>query len=98
MKSSNPQFKYLCKVNLTSVFEDASEAIKLDDNNCDILDAEFPLETALISQLIELTVTEIKKALYDPEDIENNANDDLSNLVNFIRRNMKSNLQKQIES
>ena len=98
LKSSNPQFKYLCKVNLTSIFEDASEAIKLDDNNCDILDAEFPLETALISQLIELTVTEIKKALYNPEDIENNANDDLSNLVNFIRRNMKSNLQKQIES
>ena len=79
------------------IIDNFERAIKLDDNNCDILDAEFPLETALISQLIELTVTEIKKALYDPEDIENNANDDLSNLVAFIRNNMKSNLQKQIE-
>lgn len=101
-KSSNPQFKYLESVKFTAIFEDATKASELScdkDNteSCDILDTEFPLETALVPQLIELTVTEIKKALYDPEDIENNANDDLANLINFIRRNMKSNLQKQIE-
>lgn len=101
-KSSNPQFKYLESVKFTAIFEDATKASELSCDKdsielCDILDTEFPLETALVPQLIELTVTEIKKALYDPEDIENNANDDLANLINFIRRNMKSNLQKQIE-
>lgn len=101
-KSSNPQFKYLESVKFTAIFEDATKASELScdkdsTESCDILDTEFPLETALVPQLIELTVTEIKKALYDPEDIENNANDDLANLINFIRRNMKSNLQKQIE-
>lgn len=101
-KSSNPQFKYLESVKFTAIFEDAAKASELScdkdsTESCDILDTEFPLEAALVPQLIELTVTEIKKALYDPEDIENNANDDLANLINFIRRNMKSNLQKQIE-
>ena len=101
-KSSNPQFKYLESIKFTAIFEDATKASELScdkdsTESCDILDTEFPLETALVPQLIELTVTEIKKALYDPEDIENNANDDLANLINFIRRNMKSNLQKQIE-
>ena len=36
--------------------------------------------------------------LLEPQDKDNNAADDLSNLMAFIRNNMKSNLQKQIES
>ena len=31
------------------------------------------------------------------ENKNNNSNDDLANLINFIRRNTKSSLQKQIE-
>ena len=35
--------------------------------------------------------------LYKPEDTENNASDDMSSMVAFIRKYMKSDLQKQIE-
>ena len=99
-KSSNPQHLYLDKVNLRGVFEDPIEASKLDcnnTNNCDILDIELPLEDSLVSKLIEITIQFLTSGLYKPEDTENNAKDDLSTMMSFIRNNMKSNLQKQIE-
>ena len=55
------------------------------------------MEEALIPQLIETVVKFMTSGLYKPEDVENNANDDLSTMMSFIRNNMKSNLQKQIE-
>ena len=64
----------------------------------DVMDKIFPLEEALVPTLIELIVNEIKKATYSPEDPANNAEDDMADMISFIRRNMKSNLQKQIES
>lgn len=99
-KSSNPQFLHLEKVKFTAIFEDAVKASELEcgtEEVCDILDKEFPIEESLVQQLIGLVVKELKSAEYSPEDSENNAMDDLSNLINFIRRNAKSNLQKQIE-
>ena len=36
--------------------------------------------------------------LYKPADNINNAQDDLASLMQFIRNNTKSNLQRQIES
>ena len=93
---------YLEKVKLTGVFEDAEKAAELECNEngttCDIMDSKFPLEEALISQLIETVVNVLSNAIYKPEDSNNNSSDDLSNLTAFIRNNMKSNLQKQIES
>ena len=59
---------------------------------------KFPLEDAIIPPLINLVVKELSEAIYKPEDSENNAMDDLANLANYIARNAKSNLQKQIES
>ena len=100
-KSFNPQYLYLEKVKLTGVFEDAEKAAELECNEngttCDIMDSKFPLEEALISQLIETVVNVLSNAIYKPEDSTNSASDDLSNLTAFIRNNMKSNLQKQIE-
>lgn len=98
-KSSNPQYKALEKVNIRGVFEDPLEASKLscDSSYCDILDMEMPLEDDLVSKLIEVTIQFLTSGLYKPEDTENNANDDLSTMMSFIRNNMKSNLQKQIE-
>ena len=58
---------------------------------------EIPLEDDLVSKLIEVTIQFLTSGLYKPEDTENNANDDLSTMMSFIRNNMKSNLQKQIE-
>ena len=101
-KSSNPQFLYLEKVRMTGIFEDPDKAAELecDDNNnqqCDVLDREFPLEEGLVASVIELVIKYLSGAVYRPKDQENDANDDLSDLVAFIRRNMKSEFQKSIE-
>lgn len=96
-KSSNPQFLYLEKVRMTSVFEDPEKASELecdsDTSQCDVLDKDFPLEEGLVSSVIELVVKYLSGAIYKPKDQENNANDDLSDLAAFIRRNMKNNFQ-----
>lgn len=101
-KSSNPQFLYLKKVRMTGIFEDPDKAAELecDSNNnleCDVLDREFPLEEGLVASVIELVIKYLSGAVYRPKDQENDANDDLSDLVAFIRRNMKSEFQKSIE-
>ena len=86
-KSFNPQFLYLEKVRMTGIFEDTLAASELqcpDENGdivCDVLDREFPIENALIPQLIQLVVEELTKAEYKPEDKENNSDDDLSEVV-----------------
>lgn len=99
-KSSNPQFLHLEKVKFSAIFEDPEEAIKLScegDTTCDILDAEFPIEDSWVNQLIQLVVQELRGPEYAPEEDSNNADDDLSDMMSAIRRNMKSNAQKQIE-
>ena len=101
-KSWNPQFLYLEKVKFTAIFEDANEVSNLtcdgdEGTTCDLMDRIFPIEEALVPSLIELVVNELKKAEYSPEDDANNASDDLSDLISYIRRNMKSGIQKQIE-
>lgn len=101
-KSSNPQFLYLEKVRMTGIFEDPDKAAELECNSnnnleCDVLDREFPLEEGLVASVIELVIKYLSGAVYRPKDQENDANDDLSDLVAFIRRNMKSEFQKSIE-
>ena len=101
-KSSNPQFLYLEKVRMTGIFEDPEKASELECDSdgtkpCDVLDREFPLEEGLTSTVIELVVKYLSGAVYRPKDSSNDANDDMSDLVAFMRRNMKSNFQKQIE-
>lgn len=100
-KSFNPQFLYLEKVKMSAIFEDIEKASELECNekeqNCDLMDREFPIEDALVPPIIELVLKELLGASYRPEDTENNANDDLADLASFIRRNSKSNLAKQLE-
>lgn len=99
-KSSNPQFLYLEKVKMTGVFEDPERASELsceDNKACDILDREFPLEEGLTTTVIELTVKYLSGAIYRGKDGENNAKDDLADIAYFIRKNMKSGFQKQLE-
>lgn len=102
LKSFNPQYLYLEKIRLTGIFEDPDKAVqcqcdKTKGASCDILDRAFPLEEALVPQLVQLIVKELSGAIYKPKDPENNATDDLSQLATFLRNNLKSNLQKQIE-
>ena len=86
-KSFNPQFLYLEKIRMTGIFEDTLAASELqcpDENGdtvCDVLDREFPIESALVPPLIQLVVEELTKAEYKPEDKENNSDDDLSNVT-----------------
>lgn len=100
-KSSNPQYLHLENVRMTGIFEDIDEVEELScdkESSCDILDRKFPIEEALIPQLIDTVVKFITSGLYKPEDDDNNAKDDLATLMQFLRNNMKSNLQKQIEN
>ena len=103
IKADGPQFSYLKHLRMNAIFEDFDEAASLlcdsegEDQSCDPLDANFPIRDYLVPTLIEMTVKELLGASYRPSDRENNANDDLSDLMTFLRRNVKSGLQQQIE-
>lgn len=82
-KSENPNHQYLRKVQMTGIFDDIEKASELQcttDNksNCDILDREFPLEAALVPTITELVVKELGGTIYQPQDQENDAKDNLS--------------------
>ena len=95
LKSNNPQIYYLENVKVTGIFEDSSKASELQcpdsDGNtaCDVMDRTFPLEEALIPPMIELIVKELSGHVYQPADNENNSNDDVERLANYIARNLK---------
>lgn len=82
LKSANPNFKYLKKVQVSGLFENPRDALALscDENGnlCNYLDSEFPLEAALIPVLLGMVVEFLGQSLYRPEDDINNAADNLS--------------------
>lgn len=103
LKSSNPQYLYLKHIKIDAVLENPEDAADLlcdDEGNsgCDVLDIKFPLEDGLIPQCIQLVVKELIGAVYRPKDYRNNSNDDLAEIASFIRNNMKSNFQKQLDN
>lgn len=83
LSSVNSQFQFLKKIKMDAVFVDPEKAAELacDENgeglNCEILDQDFPLESALIPNCVELMVQEIAGPRYAPEDKSNNAKDEL---------------------
>ena len=102
LKSSNPQFQYLKEAKVTGIFEDSEKAAELacdkdGEEKCDILDQDFPLEGAMIPQLLELIVKELYGTNIRPKDDQNNSADDMAELVNYVRRNMKSDVAKQLQ-
>lgn len=80
---------------LTGIFENPKEVFEY--NGVDYLEEEFPIEEALIPNLIELVVKTLAPAIYKPEDDINNAKDDLSTIATYLRKNLKSAFQKQLE-
>lgn len=82
IKSANPQFIYLNRVNFRGVFDNAEEANKLtgDCVECDILDRQFPMEESLIQLVVDYTVKTMAQSIYAPKDSKNNTDDDLSGL------------------
>lgn len=102
-KSSGSDFLHLEKVQMSGIFESPSLASKMsscdktEGENYDVLDLIFPLEEGLVPPLIQMILQELLGAAYRPKDSINNASDDLANIADFIKRNMKSNIQKQID-
>lgn len=104
LKSSNPQYLYMENLRVSGIFEDPEKVNEYscdddtENSSCDPMDNKFPIEEALIPELIQLVVKELSGALYKPADSVNNASDDLSDIYSYIKRNMKSDYQKQLES
>lgn len=104
MKSNNPQAYHLCKVTLTGIFEDSAKASELscekeEDGPCDVLDKNYPLEEALVPQVLELIVKELGGQKYQAEDKQNDASDNLSDIAAYMRQQLalgrRSDLYKQ---
>ena len=95
--SRNLDVMDLEQVYLSAVFEDAIEAIKAIKGDVNLLEEDFPMEDSLTSLLIQSVAKELLGAAYRPKDSQNNASDDLADMMAFIRRNMKPAYQKQIE-
>ena len=84
LKSNSIDVTAITSLKMYAVFEDAVNASELLCDGikaCDILDREFPLEEPLIPPLVELTVKELSRPIYAPEDKENNADDNLSEVM-----------------
>lgn len=105
LKSSNPQYIYLRDIKFSGIFSDPEEVSTMlcedesdeDGEPCDVLDTHFPLEEAFIPQCIQLVVKELSGSIYRPKDPKNDAADNLSEIATYLRNNMKSNFQKQID-
>jgi hypothetical protein len=77
------------KANIMAIFEDCY-SLEEDDN--------FPIEEALIPNLLELVVKDILGSTLRPKDRDNNASDDLANVAAFIRQNMKDRYVKDTQT
>lgn len=88
LKSDNPQFLYLKKIQLDAIFFDArkAESLSCEKSNCDILDKSFPLEDGLITPLVQMMVQEFSGQRYMPTDKENNASDDMAGMASVNTR------------
>lgn len=80
---------------LTGIFEDAWEVTTYQNGS---IDSIFPLESALLPNLLQAVLKDILGGAYRPKDGSNNANDDLASLAYFIQKNVKSALAKQLDT
>lgn len=100
IKSNNPQFLYLTSVKMYGLFDDFEKAFEMscDENKqCDIMDSEFPFENDLVPQMCDTIYNTLTNSVYKPSDTINDGSDSLATLANFLRNNMKSDLQKAID-
>lgn len=79
----------ITKASIMAIFEDCSD-LEDDDN--------FPIEEALIPNLLELVVKDVLGAVLRPKDRDNNASDDLANIAAYIRQNMKDRYVKDTQT
>lgn len=94
LKTVDPMYK---SCYLTAVFEDAVLAERFDGYTGPIMDREFPMEDTLVPSVLELVLKDLTNGIYKPSDNTNDAQDALSDLAGYLRRNMKSQFQKNID-
>ena len=97
LKGKEDIVKTLTSINLYAVFSNPLEAYEFNGGTMDILDREFPMEDVLVPSVLELVLKDLTNGIYKPADNTNDAQDALSDLAGFLRRNMKSQFQKQID-
>lgn len=103
LKSNNPQAYHLCRAKVTGIFEDSAKASELscdgEDKQCDVMDRNFPLEEALIPQMLELIIKELGGQKYQAGDKQNDSADNLADIATYIRQQLalgrRSDLYKQ---
>lgn len=61
------------------------------------MEQDFPIQDSLATGIIDTVVKVLSQVLWKPQDDENNAKDDFSNIQSFIRKYMKSSFQKSME-
>lgn len=107
-KTDHSCLQVLQYIYIRGIFENASEIYEYSVNeescpvgegiSCNKLDNEFPIEEALIYNLIEIVVTKLTQSIYKPSDPHNNATDDLASIQQFIRNAMKDRFVKDYQS
>ena len=87
VKGFHTGYEYIKKVMLHGIFENPADALK-DEYRCDggndcrdILDMKVPIEESMVPALMEMVLKDLMPAVYKPEDIQNNANDDLNQVA-----------------
>lgn len=82
LKSQNHNFKYLKRVSIAGMLDNPKEALALscdaNGNPCDYMETKFPLESSLVSVLIDTVYNSLEGTVYRPEDDVNDASDNLS--------------------
>ena len=104
LKSPNSMLMMTQKIKMYAIFDDPEEAAKYscdgeqNSDTCDILDKEFPIENHLTINLIQGLYQLLANATQAQSDQRNNANDDLSDMMAYIRSTIqpRSNLGKQL--
>ena len=103
LSSSNPQAKYLETLRLKGLFEDYEKASELacDDNGdkivCDEMERDFPLEVALVPDLIARVVKDALGMAWRASDGKNDASDSLADIATYVRQNMKKSYRDLVE-
>ena len=82
---------------LHAIFSNPLEVDDYNNETVDVLDREFPMEEDLVPGVLELVLKDLTNGIYKPSDNTNDAQDALSDLAGFLRRNMKSQFQKQVD-
>ena len=102
LSSSNPQAQYLETLRLKGLFEDFEKAFELECDEegkpCDEMERDFPLEVALVPDLIARVVKDALGMAWKTSDSNNNANDDLADIATYVRQNMKKSYRDLVES